>query len=229
MPLRFRITLILLKFCNRWNCLIIGTLTYNNDWKQRKNKADEVFYLELFYLESWSGSTMLMSTKSGHCHGIARFLSILSCSASLSYTSISAGVIVAVTFEQVDGSPDAKACSKGHHQGLQYSDCAVEKCHIIPFRIYSGAIAYFHSWISFPANGHFLRPSIQTSRAAGRSLPLLTTSCQELLGGYRSAASQSPGLHPMLYAALRFAHPRSPPLSILLYLLFFWIMSCNGR
>ena len=70
-----------------------------------------------------------MSTKSGHCHGIARFLSILSCSASLSYTSISAGVIVAVTFEQVDGSPDAKACSKGHHQGLQYSDCAVEKCH----------------------------------------------------------------------------------------------------
>ena len=73
---------------------------------------------------------MLMSTKSGHCHGIARFLSILSCSASLSYTSISAGVIVAVTFEQVDGSPDAKACSKGHHQGLQYSDCAVEKCHI---------------------------------------------------------------------------------------------------
>ena len=74
---------------------------------------------------------MLMSTKSGHCHGIARFLSILSCSASLSYTSISAGVIVAVTFEQVDGSPDAKACSKGHHQGLQYSDCAVEKCHII--------------------------------------------------------------------------------------------------
>ena len=88
---------------------------------------------------------MLMSTKSGHCHGIARFLSILSCSASLSYTSISAGVIVAVTFEQVDGSPDAKACSKGHHQGLQYSDCAVEKCHIrvlllVPGRCSAGLI-----------------------------------------------------------------------------------------
>ena len=37
---------------------------------------------------------MLMSTKSGHCHGIARFLSILSCSASLSYTSICVGVII---------------------------------------------------------------------------------------------------------------------------------------
>ena len=31
---------------------------------------------------------MLMSTKSGHCHGIARFLSILSCSASLATTRV---------------------------------------------------------------------------------------------------------------------------------------------
>ena len=44
---------------------------------------------------------MLMSTKSGHCHGIARFLSILSCSASLSYTSICQRIGVA--FGTMDG------------------------------------------------------------------------------------------------------------------------------
>ena len=43
--------------------------------------------------------------------------------------SISAGVIVAVALKQVDGSPDAQACTECHYESLQYSYCAVEKCH----------------------------------------------------------------------------------------------------
>lgn len=50
--------------------------------------------------------------------------------ASLLTMSIRAGVIVAVTFQQVDCSLDAKTGAKGHDESLQYTDCTVEKCHI---------------------------------------------------------------------------------------------------
>ena len=40
-----------------------------------------------------------------------------------------AGVIVAVTFQQVDSTPDAKTGTERHDESLQYTDCAVEKCH----------------------------------------------------------------------------------------------------
>ena len=43
--------------------------------------------------------------------------------------SICAGVIVAVALKQIDGSPNAQACTKGYYQSLQNTDCAVEKCH----------------------------------------------------------------------------------------------------
>ena len=43
--------------------------------------------------------------------------------------SIRARVIVAVTFQQVDGTPDAKTGAKRHNESLQYADCTVEKCH----------------------------------------------------------------------------------------------------
>ncbi len=43
--------------------------------------------------------------------------------------SISAGVIVAVALKQVDGSPDAQACTKGDNESLKYGDCRVKKCH----------------------------------------------------------------------------------------------------
>ena len=43
--------------------------------------------------------------------------------------SICAGVIIAVTFQQIDSAPDAKAGTESHDEGLQYIDCAVEECH----------------------------------------------------------------------------------------------------
>ena len=43
--------------------------------------------------------------------------------------SIRAGIIVAVTLKQIDGTPDAKAGTERHNESLQYTDCTVEKCH----------------------------------------------------------------------------------------------------
>ena len=43
--------------------------------------------------------------------------------------SISAGVIVAVAFQQVDDAPDAESGTQCHDESLQCIDCAVEKCH----------------------------------------------------------------------------------------------------
>lgn len=52
------------------------------------------------------------------------------CSASLLTMSISAGVVVSVAFQQVNGSPDAEACAKGNNQSLKNADSRVEKFHI---------------------------------------------------------------------------------------------------
>ena len=43
--------------------------------------------------------------------------------------SIRSGVIVAIAFEQVDGTPDTKARTESDDERLQYADCTVEKCH----------------------------------------------------------------------------------------------------
>lgn len=43
--------------------------------------------------------------------------------------SIGTGVIIAIAFEQVDGTPDAETGAERHNESLQYTDCAVEKCH----------------------------------------------------------------------------------------------------
>lgn len=50
--------------------------------------------------------------------------------ATLWHISISAGVVVSVAFQQVDGSPDAEACAKGNNQSLKNADSRVEKFHI---------------------------------------------------------------------------------------------------
>ena len=42
-----------------------------------------------------------------------------------------AGVVVAVTFQQVDDAPDSKAGSECDNEGLQNVDCAVEKFHTL--------------------------------------------------------------------------------------------------
>ena len=50
--------------------------------------------------------------------------------ASLLNISISAGVVVSVAFQQVDGSPNAETCAKGNNQSLKNADSRVEKFHI---------------------------------------------------------------------------------------------------
>ena len=43
--------------------------------------------------------------------------------------ALCAGVIIAVTFQQIDNAPDTEAGSQCDNEGLQNGDCAVEKCH----------------------------------------------------------------------------------------------------
>ena len=49
--------------------------------------------------------------------------------ASLPHMSIRAGVVVAVTFQQVDDTPDAETCTQSNNEGLQNGDSLIEKCH----------------------------------------------------------------------------------------------------
>ena len=49
---------------------------------------------------------------------------------SLRHMSISAGVVVSVAFQEVDGSPDAEAGTEGDDEGLENADSRVEKFHI---------------------------------------------------------------------------------------------------
>lgn len=43
--------------------------------------------------------------------------------------SICAGVVIAVTFEQVDCAPDAEASAQGDDQRLEHLDSRIEKLH----------------------------------------------------------------------------------------------------
>ena len=45
--------------------------------------------------------------------------------------SIRAGVVVAITFQQVNNAPDAKASANGDHEGLKNRDCRCKKCHMV--------------------------------------------------------------------------------------------------
>ena len=45
--------------------------------------------------------------------------------------SICAGVIVAITFHQVNRTPNTQASAKGNNQRLQNFDSGIEKCHIV--------------------------------------------------------------------------------------------------
>ena len=50
-------------------------------------------------------------------------------SASLQYMSIRAGVVVAITFQQVDDTPHAETGTEGDNEGLENGDCLIEKFH----------------------------------------------------------------------------------------------------
>ena len=43
--------------------------------------------------------------------------------------SIRAGVVVAVTFEEVDDTPDAETSAESDNKGLKNGDSLIEKCH----------------------------------------------------------------------------------------------------
>ena len=49
--------------------------------------------------------------------------------ASLPYMSIGTGVVVAVTFQQVDDTPHAETGTEGDNEGLENGDCLIEKFH----------------------------------------------------------------------------------------------------
>ena len=49
--------------------------------------------------------------------------------ATLSHMSIGTGVVVAVTFQQVDDAPHAETGTEGDNEGLENGDCLIEKFH----------------------------------------------------------------------------------------------------
>lgn len=51
--------------------------------------------------------------------------------ASLLTMSIGAGVVVAVTFQQVDNAPDTETGTERDNEGLKNGDCLFKKCHIV--------------------------------------------------------------------------------------------------
>ena len=69
----------------------------------------------------------MMSCASGN----SRRLSIKFMCVTLPYMSICAGVIVAVTFHEVDRAPNAQASAQSNYQGLQDFNRGIEKCHIV--------------------------------------------------------------------------------------------------
>ncbi len=44
--------------------------------------------------------------------------------------ALRAGVIVAITFHEVDNTPDAETSAKRDNEGLKNAYCTVEECHI---------------------------------------------------------------------------------------------------
>ena len=48
---------------------------------------------------------------------------------TLSHMSIGAGVVVAVTFQQVDDTPDTKTSAQSDNESLKNGNCLFKKCH----------------------------------------------------------------------------------------------------
>jgi len=45
--------------------------------------------------------------------------------------AFSTRIIVTISFQEVDGTPDTQASAQGDHEGLENFDCAIEKIHIV--------------------------------------------------------------------------------------------------
>ena len=61
----------------------------------------------------------------------SKLLSINFLCVTLSHMSIGAGVVVAVTFQQVDNAPDTETGTERDNEGLKNGDCLFKKCHIV--------------------------------------------------------------------------------------------------
>ena len=48
---------------------------------------------------------------------------------TLRHMSFRAGVVRAITFQQVDAAPHAEAGAQSHNEGLKNGDSLIEKCH----------------------------------------------------------------------------------------------------
>ena len=66
-------------------------------------------------------------------YGIARgdCLYLFCFCASLPHMSIGARVVVAVTFQQVDDTPDTKTSAQSDNESLKNGNCLFKKCHIV--------------------------------------------------------------------------------------------------
>lgn len=60
--------------------------------------------------------------------GVAVFVRILWV-ATLLTMSICAGIVISVTFQQVDDTPDAETSAQSDNESLQNGDCLIKKCH----------------------------------------------------------------------------------------------------
>lgn len=52
-------------------------------------------------------------------------------SVTLPHMSIGARVVVAVTFQQVDDTPDTKTSAQSDNESLKNGNCLFKKCHIV--------------------------------------------------------------------------------------------------
>ena len=61
----------------------------------------------------------------------SKLLSINFLCVTLSHMSICARVVVAVTFQQVDDTPDTKTSAQSDNESLKNGNCLFKKCHIV--------------------------------------------------------------------------------------------------
>ena len=54
---------------------------------------------------------------------------LAACNVTLWHMSIGSGVIVAITFQQIDDAPHAETGTESDNEGLKNGDCLIEKFH----------------------------------------------------------------------------------------------------
>ena len=57
--------------------------------------------------------------------------------------TLGAGVVIAISFQQVDAAPYAERAAERHNEGLESADCRVEEIHIFTFPAVKAAFLKF--------------------------------------------------------------------------------------